>query len=89
MRGRTNTMTTTASKASMSTTKRMIGAGKGRPNSDATQTSSSGTSLIVPIKSQVAIRARPVKVITEVDGKINNENISIDDSSSRCDRYEY
>ena len=68
MRGRTNTMTTTASKASVATSRRMIGGGKGRPNSDATGTSSSGTSLITLNNPQISIRPRPVKIITEVDG---------------------
>lgn len=68
MRGRTNTMTTTVSKASVATSRRMIGGVKGRSNSDTTRTSSSGTSLIIPMNSQISIRPRPVKVITEVDG---------------------
>lgn len=67
MRGRTNTMTTTASKASVSTSKRIAG-GKARTNSGATRTSSGATSVFLAPNPSVSIYRRPIKQITEVDG---------------------
>jgi hypothetical protein len=67
MRGRTNTVTTTTSKTSVSTSKR-LGGGKQRTNSDATRASSGNTSVIVGFHPQELYHSQSLKQITEVDG---------------------
>lgn len=67
MSGRTNTMTSVASKASISTSKRIDGGNKPRLNSGGTRTSSGATSIIIGLHRQESNQPRPVKLITEVD----------------------
>jgi len=73
MRGRTNTVTTTASKASVSTSKRLGGGVKPRTNSDVTRASSGATSIIIGFNPQESYRSQTLKQITEVDGIFRRE----------------
>jgi hypothetical protein len=68
MRGRTNTMTTVASKTAASTSKRAGGGGQVKLTSGTTRISSSGTASMIGLNPQEANRTKSMKMITEVDG---------------------
>lgn len=70
MRGRTNTMTSTASKTSGVTTSKRIAPAPTKPrlNSDGTGTSSGATPVFMACNSFESHYSKPMKIITEVDG---------------------
>jgi hypothetical protein len=65
-------MTTTAPKAIATTTKRS--AGQIRLNSDDSRTNSS-VSIIIEGNRKESMHTEPLKIITEVDGRITKNNI--------------
>lgn len=87
MRGRTNTSTSTASKASVS--KRLAhGSNKLRLNSDITRVSSGATSIMMASNSLDSHYPRPMKIITEVDG-MNDRLFCFLFCLTKTFRYEY
>lgn len=71
MRDRTNTMTTVASKKTVSAVKRPGGVGavaQARQGSGGTRISSRNTSILIGMNAQQPTQIRPTKIITEVDG---------------------
>jgi hypothetical protein len=80
MRGRTNTLTTTTSKTAVATSKRGgDNVQPARPTSAETRASSSSVSIVVKGNAQESMHPQSLRIITEVDGIINEKRVFIYD----------